>query len=582
MSVQGAQGVDRTHGVGIAGIRRFDARFDAIVVGTGVAGLAAAVSLAPRRVALLTKTRFAAGGSSTWAQGGIAAAVGADDDPVLHAADTLAAGAGLNDPAVVALLTEEGPRRIARLLELGARFDRAPGGQLALGREAAHSRRRILHAGGDATGAELVRALSAAVAREGAVSIFEETFALDLIVEDGAVAGLAAVGPDGRRQLFLAPAVVLATGGLGRLYLHTTNPSEATGDGLAMAARAGADLVDVEFVQFHPTALAVGADPMPLLTEALRGEGAILVDGRGVRFMPGEHPDAELAPRDVVARAIWRRLIQGDRVFLDATRAVGERFPERFPTVFRLCREAGFDPRVEPIPVSPAAHYHMGGIAVDGRGRTTLPGLWACGEAAATGAHGANRLASNSLLEALVFGGRVAEDLAGIPMPAVPAMSAMSAMSAISAIPRRRPVRLPRLPEVPEDTAEARAALTRAVRTLMWEKVGVVRDGQGLTAAVAELDRLAETHPGASGEARNLIWAGRLVATAALARRESRGGHYRADYPAADPAWRRHLHLSAAPDGTIAMAGNIGNIARPLASPAAVPEERAALAVAGS
>jgi L-aspartate oxidase len=526
---------------GFGGGHRFAARFDAIIVGTGVAGLAAAAALAPRRVALLTKSRFATGGSSNWAQGGIAAAVGTDDAPALHAADTLAAGAGLNDPEVVALLTAEGPRRIAHLLDLGALFDRAAGGGLSLGREAAHSRRRILHAGGDATGAELVRTLSEAVRREPAVTVFEETFALDLWVEDGAVAGLVALRGDGRRQLFLAPAVVLATGGIGRLYLHTTNPPEATGDGLAMAVRAGAEVVDVEFVQFHPTALAGGADPMPLLTEALRGEGATLVDSAGVRFMPGAHPDAELAPRDVVARAIWRRLAAGEQVFLDATRAVGERFPARFPTVFRLCREHGFDPRTELIPVSPAAHYHMGGIAVDGSGRTTLPGLWACGEAAATGAHGANRLASNSLLEALVFGGRVAEDLAGAPLPPLP---------------RRRPARLPGDLGPTGPAADVRSqgtpgALAMAVRTLMWEKVGVVRDGQGLTAAVAALDRLAEAHPDVSGEARNLLWAGRLVAAAALARRESRGGHYRADLPAPDPAWQRHLALSATPDGEI-------------------------------
>jgi L-aspartate oxidase len=531
------------------------ARFDVILVGTGVAGLAAAAALAPRRVALLTKSRFASGGSSNWAQGGIAAAVGADDAPALHAADTLAAGAGLSDPEVVALLTAEGPRRVAQLLELGARFDRSQSGALSLGREAAHSRRRILHAGGDATGAELVRTLSEAVRREPAVTIFEETFALDLWREDGAVAGLLAVGPDGRRQLFLAPAVVLATGGLGRLYLHTTNPPEATGDGLAMAARAGAEVVDVEFVQFHPTALAGGADPMPLLTEALRGEGATLVDQNGLRFMPGEHPDAELAPRDVVARAIWRRLAAGNRVFLDATRAVRERFPERFPTVYRLCREHGFDPRTAPIPVSPAAHYHMGGIAVDGSGRTTLPGLWACGEAAATGAHGANRLASNSLLEALVFGCRVAEDLAGAPLP------------------RRRPARLPAglgLALSGESSTGSQAELATAVRTLMWEKVGVVRDGQGLTAAVSALDRLAEKHPEISGEPRNLLLAGRLVATAALARRESRGGHYRSDHPAPDPAWQRHLALSVATDGEIRIAS------RPL--PSHLPAPRAVAA----
>ena len=239
----------------------------------------------------------------------------------------------------------------------------------------------------------------------------DEAFAIDLALEDGRVVGLLAVHADGRRVLHLAPAVVLATGGLGQLYLHTTNPKEATADGLAMAARAGARLVDLEFVQFHPTALATGADPMPLLTEALRGEGAVLIDDQGLRFMMGEHPDAELAPRDVVARAIWKQSMAGHGVFLDAREAVGEEFPEHFPTVFHLCQEHGLDPRTQPIPVAPAAHYHMGGIAVDDNGRTSLPGLWACGEVTATGAHGANRLASNSLLEALVFGARVADDL---------------------------------------------------------------------------------------------------------------------------------------------------------------------------
>ena len=520
---------------------------DVLVVGSGIAGLTAALGCVPLRVTVLTKASLGHGGSSPWAQGGIAAAVGADDSPALHAADTAAAGAGLNDPAVVDLLTGEGPQRVQALLDLGARFDRDAAGRLALGREAAHSRRRILHARGDATGAEIVRALVEAVRRTPEIEVVDGAFAVDLVAEDGTVSGVVAIHPDGRRMLHLAPAVVLATGGLGQLYLHTTNPREATGDGLAMAARAGARLTDVEFVQFHPTALSSGSagpddgSPMPLLTEALRGEGAILVDQNGYRFMADEHPDRELAPRDVVARAIWRRLMAGDRVYLDSRAAVGERFPERFPTVFALCQERGLDPRTEPIPVAPAAHYHMGGIAVDDHGRASLPGLWACGEVAATGVHGANRLASNSLLEALVFGARVAEDL-------VAARPALRTPRGLWAAARRAGEAAGRGLEAPGD-----AELVAAVRRIAWKRLGLVRDEAGLTSAVEELERLAERYPQAAqaaGEARNLLAIGRLLAAAALARRESRGGHYRTDFPLADPEWQRHLHITAAPDGS--------------------------------
>ena len=576
---------------------------DVLVVGAGAAGLTAALGCAapgsPRRVLVLTKTRSSgagAGGASVWAQGGVASAVGDDDDPALHAADTLAAGAGLNDAAIVSLLTGDGPRRVRSLLALGARFDRDPGGRLALGREAAHSRRRILHAHGDATGAEVVRTLVDAVHREPSIRVVDETFALDLALEAGAVVGLLALHRGGRRVLYRAPAVVLATGGLGQLFLHTTNPREATADGLAMAARAGARLVDLEFVQFHPTALDVGAAdaagtagegaaagaPLPLLTEALRGEGAVLLDDRGVRFMTAVHPDRELAPRDVVARAIWARLAGGRRVFLDATRAVGERFPERFPTVFALCRQHGLDPRVEPLPVVPAAHYHMGGVAVDARGRTSLPGLWACGEVAATGAHGANRLASNSLLEALVFGARVAEDIEdSADIQGLRDVHDVEGVAAVAAAPRSGPVRAPEgsvapaAPVAPPDLELAAAgceALVARLRRVMWERVGVERDEPGLAAAVAELAALSRRpatglagtvdgrrRPGASpaadpgfaaAEARNLLLAGRLLAQAARARRESRGGHYRIDYPHADAAWQRRLFLTVTAAGT--------------------------------
>jgi L-aspartate oxidase len=597
---------------------------DILVIGAGAAGLTAALGCVPRRVVVLTKTRLSAsggGGASVWAQGGVASAVGEDDDPALHAADTLAAGAGLNDARIVSLLTGEGPQRIRALLEMGARFDRDAGGRLALGREAAHSRRRILHAHGDATGAEVVRTLVEAVHHEPAIQVVDRTFALDLIVENGVVVGVAALRPDGRLVHYRAPAVVLATGGAGQLFLHTTNPREATADGLAMAARAGALLVDLEFVQFHPTALAPTAPaappaspgaPLPLLTEALRGEGAVLIDDEGTRFMIGEHPDRELAPRDVVARAIWKRLEAGRRVFLDAREAVGAKFPERFPTVFALCLKQGIDPRIEPMPVVPAAHYHMGGVAVDASGRTSLPGLWACGEVAATGAHGANRLASNSLLEALVFGARVAAALlaADRGLPGRP-------MGVVASIPH------------PAFTTAAAGELVDRLRRLMWERVGVERSGEGLAAAAAELAammRQIEPPTGegaalvagegggtvaageggstvaageggappvsgesdaseaawaaagggptqAAGELRNLVWTGGLVAQAALARRESRGGHYRADYPCPDVTWQHRLFLTAAPDGTACWAGetHVGD-----SFPAARPETQGA------
>lgn len=517
---------------------RYATDAEVIVVGSGMAGMVTALRLAPRRVTLLTKTPSLTGGSTAWAQGGIAGAVGADDTPEAHASDTMAAGAGLSELAAVELLTRDGAERLRELIDLGAPFDRDAAGEVELGREAAHGRRRIVHAGGDATGRHVHRWLAEAVERTPSIDVKTSAFAWNLAMRDGRVCGVLAYHQQGGWTLHQAPFVVLATGGSGQLFQHTTNPTEATADGLAMAARAGAKLADLEFVQFHPTALAdpnaASGAPMPLLTEALRGESATLVDAAGNRFMLAEHAEAELAPRDVVARAIWQRLVDGDGAFLDIRAIMATRSAARFPTVRALCTAAGFDPAQEPIPVAPAAHYHMGGIAADDYGRTSLDGLWVCGEVAATGVHGANRLASNSLLEGLVFGHRVAEDIAGqsVPPSLAPALT------------------VPRIPG-PADAIEI-AGLTARLRELMYEEVGLRRDGAGMQAALADHADLArridqiERRSGASapslddvrrwGELSNLALAGRLVTLAASRRRESRGAHYRADYPQPAPA----------------------------------------------
>ena len=499
-------------------------RTGVVVVGAGIAGLMAALKLAPMPVTVLCKRRLGSGAATDWAQGGIAAAMGADDSPSLHAIDTQRAGAGISDARIVRILTSDAPARIEELLELGATFDRDESGELALGREAAHQRRRIVKAGGDATGHEILETLIAAVRETPSITVVEDATADDIVVHDGHAVGIYAHTNAGT-QAFLAGAVVLATGGIGRLYRYTTNPVEATGDGIAMAARAGATLSDMEFVQFHPTALAIGADPMPLVTEAVRGEGAILVNDLGERFMLAMHPDAELAPRDVVARAIFEQLQRGRLVGLDARASIGDKFPAEFPTVFGFCQAAGIDPRLARIPVAPAAHYFMGGIAVDEWGRASLPGLWACGECSASGVHGANRLASNSLLEALVYGSRVAESITGARAERTP------------------PELVERIFTMAATPTERQA--TSDLRNVMYANVGLVRNEFGLREALSRIETLENSFPGAANELRNLLVIGRLVAEAALARKESRGSHYRSDYPSMDEslAKRSFTHL---------------------------------------
>jgi len=485
-----------------------------IIVGAGLAGLMTALHLAPLPVVVLTKASLGAEAASGWAQGGVAAALGADDDAALHVADTLASGDGLCDPAAVERIIGAGAQVIDDLVRHGVAFDRDAAGTLTFGLEAAHSRRRIVHAGGgDGAGRAILRALVAAARRTPSITLLEQVEARRLLVEDGRVTGVLAVGPTGP-LLLASDRVVIASGGSGALYRHTTNPLGAIGHGVALAARAGAALADMEFVQFHPTALDAGFDPMPLVSEAVRGEGAVLVDETGTRFMAGQGR-AELEPRDVVARAVWRHLGAGHRVLLDARSALGPRFAGHFPIIAAACAKAGIDPALEAIPVRPAAHYLMGGIAIDAAGRSSLAGLWACGEAASTGLHGANRLASNSLLEAAATARWVADDIAGTHAQAVQA---------------RWPVAVPP------------AADAAGVRDILSAHVGVLRDRDGLRQAVAALAPLAA----GSSVAADPACVGLLIAVAALKREESRGSHCRSDFPAKAPRWAQRQTLRLA------------------------------------
>ena len=488
----------------------------AVIIGGGIAGLMTALALAPQPVLLLTGAPLGQESSSVLAQGGIAASIGPDDDASLHLGDTLIAGDGLCDETVSAAILAAAPAAIEQLVRLGVVFDRDAGDDIELGLEAAHSRRRIVHAGGDATGRNIIRALVRKARETPSITVIEATTARRLMVEDHAVTGL--LCDTGRGPvLFAADRVVIATGGIGGLFMHGTNPAGSFGQGLALAARAGAVMADLEFIQFHPTALDNGSFPLKLISEAVRGEGAVIIDESGDRFMAGM-PGAELAPRDIVARAVWRHMAAGHRVFLDARNVRGLDFARRFPTITALCREAGIDPATQPIPVRPAAHYHMGGIAVDKRGRTSIDGLWACGEAACTGLHGANRLASNSLLEAAVCGSWVASDIA-----------------ATASTGPRQPRLLPGGGAGRSDPALVRPILSR--------HAGVLRDGEGLRAAARALYPLAISHHAASDPA----MAGLMIVVAAMRRQESRGAHGRTDFPGrTNPARRSMLRLDDA------------------------------------
>ena len=489
-----------------------------IVVGSGIAGALAALGAAESGPVVVITEGELGDGSTRRAQGGIAAAVDGGDSVAAHLRDTLEAGAGLCDAEAAAAICREGPAQVTELLSRGVVFDLSRG-RLRLAREGAHSAARVVHAGGDATGAHIVAALSAALRADPRVELAEGERAAEIVVRDGRAAGLRTIGAGGRVRERAARAVALASGGMGWLYPRTTNPPGATADGPALAARAGAALADLELVQFHPTALALGDGPLPLVSEAVRGEGAVLRDARGRRFMPDVHPMAELGPRDVVARAIARRAAElGGEVTLDLRHLDAEEVRARFPTVAALCAEHGLDLARDPIPVTPAAHYAIGGILADMAGRSTLPGLFAVGECAATGAHGANRLASNGLLEAAVLAAGAAEALAadGDAWPEGPT-------SAAAAPP-------------PEGGGgdRARAALQAA----MWRGVGVERDAAGIAEARRALAAIPE---GTDPAADNLLLVGRLAAAAAGLRTESRGAHFRRDHPHPDPAQARRI-----------------------------------------
>jgi L-aspartate oxidase len=527
--------------------------FDFLIIGSGVAGLSCAIELAPHgRVAVLTKEEISEG-STKWAQGGIAAVLSPEplDSNQMHVQDTMQAGAGLCDQSAVQVLVKEGPQRIRELIARGAHFDTEPTGELKLTREAAHRARRIVHSFGDSTGKEVQRSLTETVFEDAGIHVFEDMLTIDLLIDETpspqrCIGALAMDTRDGKLKIFRGVATILATGGIGALYKVTTNPPVLTGDGMAMAYRAGAELMDMEFVQFHPTSFAKGPNnPKFLISEAVRGEGAILLNNRGERFMHKYHPDAELAPRDVVSRAIAQEILDSDAdyVTLDLTANTAQQIAARFPKIYSTCVAYGIDPAKEPIPVSPAEHYMMGGIRTDLDGATNVYGLLACGECACTGVHGANRLASNSMLEGLVFGIRTVRAAMRLKQEALSGQQSALSSQPVSIKVLGDDVLTP----APKPQTLLSAARARLQET-MWQRVGLVRSGEGLKKALKVLNELyVEFGKPAlvreEIELANMIEVAWLVTRSALERQESRGAHFRTDFPTLGDDWRFHLVL---------------------------------------
>ncbi|WP_083099254.1 L-aspartate oxidase [Pseudophaeobacter leonis] len=512
-----------------------------VIVGAGLAALYAALELAPRPVLMISPEPLGLGASSAWAQGGVAAAMAASDTPEAHSRDARAAGAGTVDPEVAEMVTQMARRHILDLTALGAPFDRDPHGNYVMSREAAHSAARVVRVKGDQAGYQIMETLIEAVRATPSIQVLEGTEALrlethtDLNSENKTVTGVWIRRSDAATQpvLIRCPGVLLAGGGSGGLYAHTTNPPRIRGQVIGLAARAGARIADAEFVQFHPTAVDCGEDPAPLATEALRGEGATLINADGIRFMRDLHPDAELAPRDIVARAIFAETQAGRRPMLDTRAALGAEVLQRFPALAETCARAGIDPVAQPIPVAVAAHYHMGGIETDLQGRASLDHLWVSGEAASTGLHGANRLASNGLLEALVYARRAAADIAGTLAPVT-----------CEAVPEYSPERPPELhPSFAPGGREMDADAVQRLRQTMTNHVGMRRDEAGLQQALIILSDLEITQ--AEDEAfLNMCATAILITASALQRRESRGGHFRDDFPQPDPTFAQRSHIT--------------------------------------
>ncbi|MCK5658952.1 MAG: L-aspartate oxidase [Alphaproteobacteria bacterium] len=501
---------------------------EVVIIGAGAAGLFSALTLAPKRVIVLSKEPLGGICASAWAQGGIAAAVGEKDTIISHVSDTIKAAAGTADTEVVDVLINEAPRYVKILEKYGVRFDRDNTGTFRLSREACHTCRRVLRAAaGDGFGHELMRALTEAVKKTPSI-LFKEGITAEKIIrsngtDKGSVQGvLVRQTKENKPMIFTAPAVILATGGIGNLYTVTTNPPSAIGRGIAMAARAGAQLSDLEFVQFHPTALDTNENPAPLATESLRGEGAHLLNGLGEKFMPKYHKMAEMAPRDVVSRAIFAQLQKSQKVFLDCRHID----VTHFPAFLKTCARAGLDPEHDLVPVVLAAHYHMGGVATDLKGRTSVPGLWACGEVAATGLHGANRIASNSLMEVIVMGGRAAADIQNTGKPT----------------PKKVKINIKALPTLPQTCVPQPEENT--LRHIMTDMAGIVRHKQDMIKALRHIISIEQKAEGVNSRLADKALVSRMIVISALHRTESRGGHYRADYPKPVKSWRKRSFVT--------------------------------------